>query len=301
MALSDRVRRLRCYGIPTVSLSIIGIGLTPAYAQEKSVKDEIAKAWQRRQEGIKTARFEWSREQTDAAGSISRVYRSLDPKLTDVIPPKATTFTFPCTVLVDGSKLRYEYTTQHWYKNANRYAPTTYLSTFDGDMCSVLHGPTPEREWHQGEILIEPRHVDRANLNLQPILLCYRGLTPGMPGYDPTNFDVSGVKPMVGKRACIELIQQLSSQVENRLWLDPARGFVVTRFMQLGRGVILAQLDVDYKSTEADGWVPDKWSLVYNAQDGSLEKAVRAKLVSYEFNASIPREQFQIEYPLGLG
>lgn len=282
---------------------LIGIAVVPsiAHAQEKGTKEAIVKAWKERQERIKSATFEWVEERTDTAGSIK--LRTIEPKLRHlkdkVIPPKDTTTSARSAASLSGNKLRYEYTTSHWYPSKEGYADVSYLAVFDGRTSAILHGPSPEREWHQGQIRNEVHHVDSHNLHLQPVLMTFRAMTPWLRVHDIANFELTGVRTKIGEINCLELAQSISVDLENRMWVDPSRDFVLTRCMTLRQGKVVNQLDVRYESGADKESLPKTWSVTFNRPDGTLLRFYDARLVSCELNASVPGEKFEIVFPLG--
>lgn len=287
--------------ICVLAVATMAIGAGSAHGQGQHTKEAIVKAWKERQERIKSARFEWTERQTEMKGSLSYHWKKFDPNVRETVPPTDVTFADPRELSLDGRKLRYAYTRRHWSPLKGNYERQSYVSVFNGETCALLHGPTTEHGWHQGQIRRESYHVESNNLHLQPILMAFRALTPRMRAFDIANFDVTGANAIIGSRPCLELSQKATSSVENRLWVDPARGFVVVRSMTLNNGGVWHKLDIHYTLSAGRELVPDRWSIVFNRPDGSghLESSHEASVTRYALNGAIPNADFEIDFPPG--
>jgi outer membrane lipoprotein-sorting protein len=283
-----------------MAFAITGLLASGLLAQE-TTKDEIVRDWKARQERVKSGRFEWTQEQTDTKGVISYWWKAIPrPGNKDIkgdIPPKDTTHTYQCSVVFEGKKLREESRIPSWDRNTNTYTVRSIIAVFDGSTSSRLQDPFPGLKWHQGDIRKEAHHIDFNNLGLQPILMTFRALTPYMRAYDVSRFEVRDTKAVIAKIPCVELWQGNATQVEDRLWVDPARGFVLVRCSQFLQGHLAHQLDVNYKR-DGEEWVPSQWTVVFN-RGGKLERFYQARVTQYELNVPIPKSDFEIDFPPG--
>jgi hypothetical protein len=289
---------LRVVFCTTLSATIPAPGALAQNAPEPT-KDALMKHWRDRQERTKSARFEWSEQQTDVKGSLSSEQRVRDPKFSAVVPTRDTTFTGSRSVAFDGARLRYECKSKIWAWSTNAYQPHAYLASFDGLTCAVLRSPTGKQEWHEGQIRPEKQHIDRANLHLQPVLMTFRALMPGMHAYDLELFKPSGVEAIIGKSKCVELVQPISTNLENRLCVDPSREHVVLRIMTLRQRKVVHQADISYKLHKDSHWVPEKWRIVINDASGFLLTSHESVVTSFELNVPFANSTFEMDFPLG--
>lgn len=300
------MRRVCHCVVPLLAVGCLACVVAPESAssgQEPYTKEMIAKAWQERQDRTQTATFSWTEKQTDYKGAISQIWRIEDPSLTDIIPPKHTTLTNECSLAIDGQKMKFSYTSAGWSRKTKRYEPTSYAAVFDGDSCRVLHeyGPNHEKYWPQAIIRAERTHVDARLDRLQPLLMTWRALMAGMRGFDLDGFRLVGATTVIDKRTCLELQQRLpvGPEAENRLWVDPARGFVVVRYLATRKGIVKTKLDVRYGPDKQAGWVPKEWQIIFNDPRGELRKSFAAALNNHALNGPIPSTEFQLEFPPG--
>jgi hypothetical protein len=268
--------------------------------QAPHTKEAIAKTWKVTQDRIATARFEWTERQTDAAGSLSFMLRLRNPKLEDVIPPKDTTFTKTCSLFFDTEAIRYSYKGAEWSHKVKRYEPMSYNSTSKGIVSKLYWEPSPHDEnwWPQGRIAAKRENLDVSLASLQPILMTFRGMTPDMRAFDIETFTLTGNSAIIRGHECFALKQKLHDS-ETQLWVDPTRSYSIVRYLVFSRGVIQQKVDVRFELGELGMWIPTQWETIINLPDGNLRNSVETRLVKYELNSKIEKNEFELEFPPG--
>ncbi len=296
---------------PVAACALLGLAvLIPLRleAQQPYTEEMIGKAWQARQERVRSARFIWIGTQTDPQGTISNFWKRADPNIRkdpnfkEVIPPRDTTLPYNGSVAFDGNRLRYSYTSAKWSQKTGSYQPYSYLSVFNGTVCKVLdrYGEKDDKPWPQGSVRAEKRHIDAIVALLQPILMSFRSRTPGMHGFKLEGMRLTGRKAIINKRSCLELHQViLRGGVESQLWVDPARDFVFVRYLHLKKGITTTQVDVTYELGREKFWIPKVWAIIFAEANGALRRSYRVRVTEYEINLPVDPASFDLEFPRG--
>ncbi|MCI0459026.1 MAG: hypothetical protein L0Z62_18875 [Gemmataceae bacterium] len=297
--------------LPATACALLGLALLPPLrmeAQQSYTEEMIGKAWQGRQERVRSARFTWTGTQTDPKGTISNLWKigdpgiSKDPNFKEVIPPRDTTFPYSGSLVFAGNQLRYSYTSARWSLKTGSYEPFSYLGVFDGTVCKVLnrYGEKADKPWPQGMVRGEKQHLNATEALLQPILLTFRGRTPGMHAPNLDSLRLTGRKATINNRSCLELQRRVAvSDVESQLWVDPARDFVFVRYLRLDKRILRQQIDVTYEMGPGNVWVPKEWAIISNERNGTLRRSYRVRLTDCEINPSIDPASFDLEFPPG--
>jgi hypothetical protein len=266
--------------------------------------ETITKAWQARQERIRSGRFRWTDRITHPKGVFSDFWKKSPRTAGEVsgtIPPEDTTFSSTCVLTFDGQKMRYSTDGARWSKKTKKYEPISELAVFNGDVSKDLDttGPNHERYWPQGIIRREKRNIFASEPVLQPVLMTCRGMTPGMRAYDLETFDLTGRKVSIDRHLCWELRRQPTSNREDLLYVDSGRGFIFVRFLSTTRDIVTRKIDVRYEVTPQKEWLPKEWTVIQNTSDGKLDQSHQVRLTGYEINPIVGSEEFELEFPPG--
>ncbi|MCI0380492.1 MAG: hypothetical protein L0215_23140 [Gemmataceae bacterium] len=297
---ANRRRIIRIFAL--APLLLVTLVATPAGGQSKYSKESIVKAWKERQDKTRSARFNWTEKQTDTRGVISTFWKLFNPALQETIPPNDTTYTNMCSLAFEGDKLRYENSSFTWSTKTNRYEPMSYLAVFDGETCKVLrkYDKNAAKPWPQAVIREEKQHVDATVAELQPILMTCRSMTAGMRAWDPEDFILSQQTGVINKKVCLELNRRLAfANLETKLWVDPARDFVIVRVLTLNNNVIWYKIDVEYDQSAEMVWVPKEWEVTFNNPKGNVERTHKSRVTEYSINPTGASPHFDIDFPLG--
>jgi hypothetical protein len=293
-------------------LAVLGLvlsGLGPVAAQqEKGVTvAEIRKAWQARQDKVRSARFAWTERQTFSKGFRSFALSQLGPfqaKLNNpegkTIPPQDTTFEVPVTLRFDGNKVRYKYEDKRWSLKENTYIPDPYDLASDGaGVDKDLHATGSSRSSNpSGGVTPNAMRLSADEPRLRALLCAVRGTSPALrpivlDAYTPTH-----QKVVIRGRPCIEM-EVRWPQGNTRIWLDRARDYVLVRQEVVLQREVVQKLDVDYRADDVAGWIPASWEAVTRIGGGKYQHAIQASLGSYQLNASIDKKEFDLRFPPG--
>ncbi len=277
----------------------------PVRADEKEpvTLDAIARAWQQRQDKVKSARFVWKERRTDARGSHTPV-DAKDP--TAVRPPTDITYETEVTALVQGDALRVSYTDQWWSPALDRLKRMPYLGVFDGrNTYKRLRAAGIRNDWPEGSIKEAGMHPDAMTPQLRPILMTCQARNPRLRTYDIEQFSLTGKRAVIGDHSCVELVRRTQTAKKGpsvvHLWVDPLRDFVIVRDATVEGGILLVQLDVQFQPHGVAGWVPQAWAITntHPSGNGKFYRSTHASVTEFEFNVKLQRAEFDIEFPPG--
>jgi hypothetical protein len=118
-----------------------------------------------------------------------------------------------------------------------------------------------------------------------------------MRQFDIDSFVVSGSRRITG-RQYVELQRRVGAR-EETLWLDPAQGFSVRRYLDLQNGFVRTKVEVSYRADTICDWIPEAWSIISQDAKGKLQRSTQAKLQSCELGMPVGSDAFEIELPVG--
>jgi len=269
-------------------------------------KADVIKAWQKRQDAIKTFRFGWTEQQTHPKGWLSnprfpeRERSSIPGLLID------RTYSVSKTLAVDDNKMRYSFeldrkeeadgirvkTTDNRSDGLGVRRKYAYLSVFDGQVgktsiTSLIESPPPTSRQ-------TTTNVDGQNMDTRPILMAFRPLDPLM-GHLLMDRAVTNERRRFYRGKSIFLLEERHdpSGWKTMLWVEPERDFLVSRYDVYFEQKLIVAIDIDYVEDARWGWIPNGWRVTEMLADGSKRLVCEAKVSSYSINQPIGIEEFR--------
>ncbi|HUR53771.1 MAG TPA: hypothetical protein VMZ71_06550, partial [Gemmataceae bacterium] len=251
--------------------------------------ETVSKAWEARQEKVKSFAFEWTDQVTVPRGRVSRNRPAGGVEIKGEVPPFDLVFPSPRSVLVDGEKSRYRYSTQHWWPSLNRPAVEECDVSFDGaKLTSASTYTPPEATPPSGTVRRAKSHGDLNTLSARPVVVALRGTHPSYRVYDPAAYEPTGRTVAVGRVRCAELVRENRAQgYKSVLLVDPARDFVLVRATRHERDKLAYTLDVTYSADPVAGWVPAAWDHTFFDASGSVYASGRCKTTRVDLNPNL--------------
>jgi hypothetical protein len=267
-------------------------------------KSEVIKAWQKRQDLIKTFRFAWTEQQTHPKGWVpnprypEREWLNIPGLLVD------RNYTVAKTLAVDGNKMRYTFeldrkaepdgvrivSSQGDNKGLGEGKHYLDVSVFDGQTgtarLSSLTGDSP------AVISQALTNVDAQNLDARAIMVAFRPMDPVM-GHLLMNRAVTNLVRTIYKGRSTFLLEEQRdpSGWKTMVRIDPERDFLVSRYSVLFERRWVVDIDIDYVEDARWGWVPNRWRVTEMLADGSQRLVSEAKVSSYSINQPISSEE----------
>ena len=269
-------------------------------------KSEIIRAWQRRQDAIRSFDFTWTESQNHAKGWLPNPRYPQREWLAIAGLWKDRNYSVTKTLTVDGRMMRYTFDLDRPAEadgvdvksprgdtlGLGVHRHYTYVSLFDGQrgetrLTSALGSPP-------GTIVRNTANIDAQNLDTRPILLTFRPLDAQM-GHLLIDRAITNLARTFYRGRSIFLLEERHdpSGWKTILWIDPERDFTVVRFMLAEEQRKIVDMDIDYRQDQRWGWIPSGWRLNEMLADGSMRLVSTATVSSYTINASIPPPQFR--------
>ncbi|MCA9108762.1 MAG: M48 family metalloprotease, partial [Planctomycetaceae bacterium] len=261
----------------------------------------IYEAFKRREEQVRSLRFEWKQTIVEDRGTESEE--------DDITCPQ------DCSLSIDGEKAAYAYSglrmlRQDDDENAFELRPErkqvrmSYQDRFDGLTDRSLYVyPDSDR----GPVAISRPASMCSSINVSynlPIIYTYRLMNPSMGNVDWTDVEVSPDTVEVDGRSCIvfKTVQRYENGLDwvQRWFVDPARDYVLVRYTSGRKGrPFNIEVDINYAADPEHGWVPSRWKNREELGDGQFE-TITVEVTKYELNPKIPDKEFTIEFPEGV-
>jgi hypothetical protein len=276
---------------------------TPARGQAPINLETISKAWQARQDRIKSGHFAWVERKTIVAGFLSNM-QAYDPTLRaepgatarSVIPPQDVTFDVSSLFLLDGEKTYFSNDDRGWSPKEQAYVQSPNIIAYNGKTGTWFHpAGFPTGPWPQA--VIKANNEVKMH-NVLPFLMAFRPLVANLRFFDLETFGSTGQTALIGGHACSELRYDRGTFIR-RVWVDPSREYVIARILDTGQEQIQNKIDIQYRKDPMYGWVPETWDIVTFLPPGKLAITIRASVNKCEINANVPAKEFDIEFPVG--
>jgi hypothetical protein len=217
----------------------------------------------------------------------------------EIVPPEDTVLTVPTRFSLEGEKMRWEKDDQQWSADKKAFVLSPYYTCFDSAVAKTLHPlGAPGMPWPRGVVHKDSLHPEARSPQLYHLLMTFRAMTPSMRFYDLEQMELTGQTPTVQGKPCVELLRS-EGKFAHRLWLDPARDYVIVRYLKTENDHAWFTLDVRFRSDSKHGWVPESWDMVTYAAPGKLQSSFSSKMTEYEFGATFQPGEFDIVFPPG--
>jgi len=269
-------------------------------------KSEIISAWQQRQEAIRSFRFAWVEEQCHPRGWVpnprhpEREWLAIPALLVD------RSYSVTKTLSVDGTMMRYSFeldrreepdgidvvSPQGDNRGLGVRRHYSYLSVFDGrrgeTRVSSLTGSPPPA------IRQVDAPVDAQNLDTRAMLLAFRPFDSAM-GHLLIDRAITNERRAFYRGRSTFLLEERHdpSGWKTMVWIEPERGFLVSRYAVFFEQKRIVDVDIDYTQDAQWGWIPSGWRITEMLADGSRRLVSAATVSSYSINQSISIQEFK--------
>jgi len=298
---------LLAFGIPALLLGQSeSRSLPPDRSKPVPAKSEIIAAWQKRQNAVNSFRFTWTEEQIHPKGWLANPRYPERERL--AIPGlfMDRRYVVEKNLAVVGNRMRYSFVLDRAeepdgvdvvaQRGDNRGLGVrrhySYVSVFDGQtgrtrITSFLDHPP-------GTVVQTAANSDAQNLDVRPILMAFRPLDPAM-GHLLMDPAVTNERRQFYRGRSIFLLEERHdpSGWKALLWLEPERGFLVSRYLLAFEQRTIADIVIDYTEDPRWGWIPAGWRITEMLADGSKRQVTVARVTGYSINAPIAAEEFR--------
>lgn len=261
--------------------------------------DQVAEACEQRQRRLRSAKFEWKEHRFYAKGAIldARVAKLVGYKgaaRTEGVPTKDVEFSDVHNVLlINGNWMKFTTQTLN-QSNPEKPFLTQYISSYDGDFSKV--NISGDLTHDTGMILDESRNTDVPIDALKPVMFFIRSPSEVF-GTRLTELTRRAEFGRIDGESCVVL-----ENASSRLWVDPARGFLVLRWTGFWRnGRTRCEIRISYKTNESDEWVPNTWTVTTFLPEGSERVAseTHGTMITHKLGLSLTKDEFSHEFSPG--
>src|SRR6185503_16024942 len=280
--------------------------LPPDRSKPVPAKSEIIAAWQKRQNAVNSFRFTWTEEQIHPKGWLANPRYPERERL--AIPGLFTDrrYVVQKNLAVAGNRMRYSFVldrgeepdgvdvvAQHGdNRGLGVRRHYSYVSVFDGQtgrarITSFFDHPP-------GTVLQTAANIDAQNLDVRSILMAFRPLDPAM-GHLLIDRAVTNERRQFYRGKSIFLLEERHdpSGWKTLLWLEPERGFLVSRYLLAFEQRTIVDIVIDYAEDPRWGWIPAGWRITEMLSDGSKRQVTVARVTGHSINAPIAAEEFR--------
>ncbi len=269
-------------------------------------KAEVVKAWQKRQDAIRSFRFAWTEQQTHPKGWLpnprypQREWLDIPGLLKD------RSYTVSKTLVVDGNKMRSSFELDRKAEPDGYFIVSpqgdntgfgegkhySYISVFDGQMGSVRH--TSLNDSPPPTVSQTTMNIDAQNLDNRAIMMAFRPLDSAM-GHLLIDRAVTNQMRSFHKGKSTFLLEERRdpSGWKTIFRIEPERKFLVNQILVPFEQRLIVQIDIDYVEDQKWGWIPSGWQVSQMLDDGSTRLLSEAKVTSYSINQPISAEEFK--------
>jgi hypothetical protein len=286
---------------------LLAFGVSRGGAADDPVKpldgDAIAALWKERQEKVKTAKFEFSRTYFSPKGGLNKRSPSIiiewekSPDFVDgPIPSKDLRMTSESRLLLDGAKVRHDYSSEQCNFKKRDYYHKKEWNAFDGTHFRVITGIPAGEEGSVSKASYYPE----ANIGgISVLFTSVRGATNGV-SFRPQRLTSTGRQAAIDGVECLEYEAYKTPTQSITAWLAPSQGWHVLRVIDnVPTSGVMNKTEVRYKADPTVGWLPATWEYTHIVK-GEVLLQTSFKLTSYKLNEPIDAGEFVLTFPKGM-
>jgi hypothetical protein len=300
----------------TLLACIVAATSTPALAQPPAAKpltgEQIAAIWQARQDRVKTVVMEWKDAKFIPKGGhdegIKRHMLIMKTSDTPVqppdgpFPPKDIRGTFDSHFVLDGFKVRHNFTTYFTEMNPYRMVTVDTQCAYDG-----VYFREVEKTGDQKPMVYVSKmeaYRDAGNVDVVPLITAFRGMSKPYSRVKPQILEATGRQATIAGELCHEyLAYKFDSGSTFHVWLSPGKDWNVIRFHyhyrdDKGSTTTIQTTDVDYKHDPAVGYYPSHWKYA-STYKGKLTSNQEVTVTACRFNDPVDAAEFKPSFPTG--
>ena len=308
--------RMRQFAACMVTLATLcGLPQLPAASAQDvrpsgdaDVQSAVLEAFRRRQEKVRAFRFEW-KETTIAGESLKEADHQPRPKsaeeaaIYDIEKRFRVAYLVDKTyrLIVDDKRVRFdEDSTRRSRGEAETMVPYKRLAAYDGEVGTELTAQSSS-EYPLGAIEAADLTSGFEFVGSIPLVLAYRGSDWTRAQFLASGQPLNVRSGVLGEVDC-RILRSASTQTNPlayEIWVDPARDFLVLRFVKYIDGKLTSKTDISYVEDAEHQWVPSAWKRSHWNTKQRLRFTVHAKVIDYAINPPIDASTFTIEFVPG--
>lgn len=265
--------------------------------------EQIWRAWQGRQERIRSWRVRWTEDWFMAAKSQGPHANATADEARDMeswLPKQDLTYRRTGSLSCKDGMMRYVQKGPSWHPPLGRLVEREYDVTFDGESSHTLFsGNRPGKNVPHVGFIEEARQATRDRA-LSPFVMAFRPCDPAVGGINISKYALKSAEVLNDEGVpCVVISSIDEGDYHRTLWLAKGREYVVVRIDVTRKGRPITVTDVSYTCDATHGWVPCAWRFVSQAGSDSIQEKAAATVSDCELNLDLAPSEFQIVFPKG--
>ena len=277
----------------TILITILtGMSLAELRAQqpgEQELREKISKAWQEREDKVKSAKLVWRETETVPRGAESAYSPELY-KGHGVVPLADDTSTTRFSFLIQGECANYAYSSRSWDSEQKKMVSSPYQCAY----CEEVEESIISKNDAIGRVIHRIKAKKHKNLDdpqLRAVVYAIRGGASKLAPWSLEQFEYRGERK-TKDFSCY--VFQRQSDSSTREFLIDRDTLLLRREIVRNNKFTLMQIDIQYDSQPTP--MPWKWNIhVCNRNNGGTYYTSRSEIEKSEFNQIYTSDAFRIE------
>ena len=284
------------------------LGVTPA---------EIFAGWQQRQDRVRTVHIEWTEQLTFTKGSMFLAPDQLGTLDDDTPPPQVpaedTSFEVAASLTLDGDAFSYRRRGPDWQADIGRFEPRESIGVGGVERPFTFHGATGvPGSFSRASVSPAGGSTLPTDYHSMPLRLAFRP-RKSLEEANRATDDAWHVAPQMvylQERRCLLLERHTTRYTSGSLaegqevvtcWLDAEADFSILRYQHTRGEHVQTQIDIEYRTDEQAGWVPERWTgLRYGRRDPlQLGEEFQGTVTACDVNVPADPGDFAADFPAG--
>jgi hypothetical protein len=268
-----------------------------------SKKERIIAAIKAREEKTTNARFSWTETCFQARGTLVPNESATARKFPILagIPKEDVTYQQQRIIAFDGASTNHV-STSWLYSSRGHRIEQKVRSTFDGTRQRSLKEPDVEMAFPYGRVYkASDVATDLDLLHLEPIFACYSLTSSHRSVLNLDSCYVEVEPTFLDSRPLVVLngVSLPDGAGIRSVFVDEADECLIRRIVVGSRDAMQCQTDLFYKKSESGDSVVSGWKISKFGEDGAVISTVESVVTNAEFNLSLDRSEFTIDFPAG--
>jgi hypothetical protein len=246
----------------TIIIAACVLGWSALQAQQpqnESLRDKIHKAWQKREESLKSVKFVWKEQLWRAKGVLSEFAKEggiTDPFAGQTVPPEDVTHSIDHQLWIKASNLKHETNPYEWSEKTKQFVQSRQISVCGDGFAKNLYVDSPGHNMiPRGHVHPQSYNPLRGLINYSALFISTRPIDRRFSGIDLEETKLIPERRTIDGRPCIGIERSANS----RVWVDAEREYLPVLVESQFSPTMKRSLRIAYG--QRDGiWLPSGWN-----------------------------------------
>lgn len=277
----------------TLIVLVMCLRFVPDAAADTPLIERIRRAWQKREDAVRTYVVEWDEQRTIPKGKAGIDNQG------NRLPVEDSVYTIRHRMAGSGNRLRLDRSGPQYDMTTKQVIEKQFVRVFDGQERRELFFGEYKKDHPDGFINKGKFFDDGTYLGIQPVALSFRPLRTELGGIDLATFHVSEFRGSVNGIACSVLERPHGPKGigVDRLWVEQKEDFRILR-RQLGMADRPhEELTISYDE-DSNGRVK-QWTYLARNSSEVPDQISASQTTQVQVNISVADEVFNYHFPKG--